>query len=172
MQLFGIFRSLKFFYIFRSARLSFKAITIGQNSKFFILRARILFLQHQNRLDLLIILHTLFVKIGWKISELWPKTCFRKTRANPYFCTKTAPKNPILKITSPFLFCMVYSTIIHFRIEFGAHKCQNLVLRARKPHFLDKIAVCGKWDFSGVSVTKSVITFLFLYYIAWKFLST
>ena len=41
MQLFGIFRSLKIFYIFGSARLSFKAISIGQNSKFFILRARI-----------------------------------------------------------------------------------------------------------------------------------
>ena len=41
MQLFGIFRSLKIFYIFRSARLSFKAIAIGQNSKSFILRARI-----------------------------------------------------------------------------------------------------------------------------------
>ena len=59
------------------------------------------------------------------------------------------------------MFCIVESTIIHFRIEFGAQKCKNLVLRARKPHFLDKIAVCGKWDFPGVSVTKSVITFYF-----------
>ena len=134
MQLFGIFRSLKFVYIFRSARLSFKAIAIGQNSKSFILRARLfIFTASEPARSPDHFAH---------LSELWPKTCFRKSLANPYFCTKTAPKNPILKISSPFWFCIVS---LYAKTKFFFKNPKNSIFR--------KIGFLGAQKFSR-NITK------------------
>ena len=102
MQLFGIFRSLKFFYIFRSARLSFKAIAIGQNSKFFILRARIFIFTASEPARSPDHFAHLVCQNRMKNKRVMAKNVFPQIVSDPYFCTKTAPKNPILKITSPF----------------------------------------------------------------------
>ena len=97
MQIFGIFRGLKLFIF--SAASDFRLSYLNSpRSKSFIIRVRLFIFTASE--PALIILHTLFVKIGWKICELWPKTCFSKSRANPNFCTKKAPKSPILKISS------------------------------------------------------------------------
>ena len=70
-------------------------------------------------------------------NHLWPKTCFCDFHANPIPHKSGFEKSRFEDITS--------IVVLHITtINLGSYKTKNLVLRAGKPHFLDKIGVCGK----------------------------
>ena len=69
-------------------RFSFEAIDIPQNSKSVILIVRILFLQHQNRLDLPIILHMSCLSNSDENKQVLAKNVFLQIASEPQFSHK------------------------------------------------------------------------------------